>query len=81
MVLLLTRRGLFEQQYTASSIPPNALVRQTDLGLDEGRALTDQQVSEISVWRSRRNGKIEQCIAQWEASELANSILKASARL
>lgn len=81
MNLLLTRRRRIEQQCTANRNALNALVRQTDLGLDARRALTDQQITEISAWRSRRNDGIEQCIARQEASELANDILSASARL
>jgi len=57
------------------------LVRQADLGLDTRRALTDQQITEISAWRSRRGDRIDQRIARQEATELAIDILRASARL
>lgn len=80
MNLLLTRRRRIEQQCTANRNALNALVRQTDLGLDTSRALTDQQIADISSWRSRRSDGLEQRIAR-PATELANDILSAAARL
>ncbi len=81
MNLLLTRRRRIEQQCTANRNALNALVRQTDLGLDTRRALTDQQSADIRSWRSRRSDGLEQRIARQEATELANDILSAAARL
>lgn len=73
MNILLTRRRRIEQQCTANRNALNALVRQTDLGLDTRRALTDQQIADISSWRSRRSDGLEQRIARQEATELATT--------
>lgn len=79
--LLLTRRRRLDRQRTANRNALNALVRQIDLGLDTRHALSDQQIIEISSWRTRRIDTLEQGIARQEATELANDIINATKSL
>lgn len=50
-------------------------------GGDARKALTDQQVAEISSWRARIADSVEQQVAREEAIDLAKSILTAGSRL
>ena len=79
-VLLASRRRV-EQQCTANRNALNALVREIDLGLDTRRALTDQQVADISTWRTRPADSVEQKIAREESTDLAKAITAAATRL
>lgn len=79
--ILLASRQRVDQRRTASRNALNALVRTIDLGVDARKALTDQQVAEISSWHARITDSVEQQVAREEAIELAKSILTAEARL
>jgi transposase len=79
-VLLASRRRV-EQQRTANRNALNALVRTIDLGIDARKALTDQQVADISSWRARATDGIDQEVAREEAIDMARNIVAAEARL
>lgn len=79
--ILLASRQRVDQHRTANRNALNALMRTIGLGGDARKALTDQQVAEISSWRARIADSVEQQVAREEAIDLAKSILTAGSRL
>lgn len=71
--VLVAARDQMSTERTANINALTALVRNTDLGIDARRALSAQQISEISKWRTR-DEDVAAATARAEAIRLAKRI-------
>lgn len=69
--ILLNARDAMEHQSTADRLMLTALLRTTDLNIDARKALTDEQIAQVSHWRARQNDDLQTRVGRAEAKRLA----------
>ena len=70
-----------EHQSTADRLMLTALLWTTDLNIDARKALTDEQIAQVSHWRARQNDDLQTRVGRAEAKRLANAINECHVRL
>ncbi|MCW4466564.1 IS110 family transposase [Glutamicibacter sp. MNS18] len=75
--VLVASRERIDAERTRNRNALNALVRETDLGVDARKALTDKQVRQVSSWREHPTDSVAQRYARAEAIRLAVAVLDA----
>lgn len=79
--ILLNARDAMERQSTADRLMLTSMLRTMDLGIDARTALTNEQVLQVSRWRTLRDDDLSTKIARAEAKRLATAVVQFQAHL
>ena len=79
--ILLNARDTMERQGTSDRLILTALLRTMDLGIDARKALSDDQILEVSRFRMHQNDDLQTRVGRAEAKRLANAINECHVRL
>ncbi len=72
--ILLNARDTMERQGTSDRLILTALLRTMDLGIDARKALSDDQILEVSRFRMHRSDDLQTRVGRAEAKRLATAI-------